>query len=182
MKISEWLSRFKSEWLAILGALMSVVAAILSFGLFSFFEKPISPLPSDQPTSIPVDQRLQEITQRIDQLAAQLESLAKMPPEANANIKLQAMDTTLTDLKTRQSKIEEVILSNPAKAIELPLLRKDLDSLKDAQQQGVTAIKQGVDQVYDLNKWLLGAMAVSIVTLAISNLIKSREKENSTPH
>ena len=49
------------------------------------------------------------------------------------------------------------------------MLRRDLESLRDAQSQGLTAVRQSVDQVYDLTKWLLGALAVGILSLAISN-------------
>lgn len=100
-----------------------------------------------------------------------------MPEGSQVAAQLNHLETSVTDLQTRHSKLEEVILNNPTKAIEVPLIRRDLDNLKDSQQQNLLALKQGIDQVYDLNKWLLGAMAISIITLAISNFLKGKEKE-----
>jgi hypothetical protein len=86
----------------------------------------------------------------------------------------QAKSST-SDLTTHQTKIESVILENPSKALEVPLLRRDLDNVKEQQQANVVAMRESVDRIYDLNKWLLGAMAVSVVSLAFGNLLKGRE-------
>ena len=49
------------------------------------------------------------------------------------------------------------------------MLRRDLESVREANAQGLAAVRQSVDQVYDLSKWLLGALVVGILSLAISN-------------
>lgn len=177
MTSSSWISRLKSEWLTLAGGLIGLLIGILS--IFAPFGKDNAVLPSlaYQEEVLKIHKELQGMSENVNNLKAQLDTLSQIPDESKFAIQLRDINTVLTDLKSRQSKLEEVIMSNPAKAIEVPLLRKDLDSLKDAQQQNLLALRQGVDQVYDLNKWLLGAMAVSIVTLAISNLMKGREKE-----
>lgn len=122
-------------------------------------------------------ERIARLETAVTSVNGQMQALANVPEDAKVAVQLKGIDTSLNDLKARHGRLEDVILNNPAKAIEVPLLRRDLDNLKDSQQQNLLALKQGVDQVYDLNKWLLGAMAVSIVTLAISNILKGREKD-----
>jgi hypothetical protein len=95
-----------------------------------------------------------------------------VPDASKAGLQLDQLQKSVADLQTRQVRIEQAILANPIKALEIPLLQRDLDGLKTAQQDSILALRQNVDRVYDLNKWLLGAMAVSIVTLAISNFLK----------
>jgi len=177
MTSSNWITRLKSEWLQLvagfIGLLIGILTIVSPFGK----DNPVLPSVAHNEEVLKIHQELQEMSKNVNNLKGQLDTLSQIPDEAKFTIQLQSINTVVSDLKTRQSKLEEVIMSNPAKAIEVPLLRKDLDGLKDAQQQNMLALRQGVDQIYDLNKWLLGAMAVSIVTLAISNLIKGREKE-----
>jgi uncharacterized protein (DUF3084 family) len=124
-----------------------------------------------------VQEKISVLEKDVASLRNQLQALSNVPDENKIAIQLKGMDTALTDLKARHAKLEDAILTNPAKAIEVPLLRKDLDNLKDSQQQNLLALQQGVDRIYDLNKWLLGAMAVSIITLAISNVLSGRKKK-----
>jgi hypothetical protein len=62
--------------------------------------------------------------------------------------------------------------------LEIPLLQRDLENLKVSQQANIQAVKDGVDRIYDLNKWLLGAMALSIIALAIGNFLKAKESSS----
>src|SRR5262245_5305413 len=104
-----------------------------------------------------------------------MDSLSSIPKANKLYLQLQKIEESITDVKIREEKLEEVILSNPTKALELPLFQRDLENIKVNQQTNVAAIKDSVDRVYDLNKWLLGAMAISVVTLAIANFLKSKE-------
>jgi hypothetical protein len=40
------------------------------------------------------------------------------------------------------------------------------------------AVKESVDRIYDINKWLLGGMAVSVIALAIGNFFKAAAPSN----
>ncbi|MDX6496972.1 MAG: hypothetical protein QOG23_232 [Blastocatellia bacterium] len=124
-----------------------------------------------------IERQTGRLEQEIAEMRAQIEAQPKTPDKSGLAIQLKRIETAVTDLQARHAKLEQVIIDNPAKAVEVPLLRKDLDNLKDAQQQNAASLKQSVDQVYDVNKWLLGVMAVSIVTLAVSNLLRGKEKK-----
>jgi hypothetical protein len=170
-------------WAELLPLVAGIVTTIAVAGTFYSYKTTIEKPAFVNLTAKDLDELHLQIT-RLDadvtSVQGQLKALSNVPEDSKVAIQLKAIDTTLADLKTRHGKLEDVILNNPIKAIEVPLLRKDLDNLKDSQQQNLLALKQGVDQVYDLNKWLLGAMAVSILTLAISNFLKGKEKDKPT--
>jgi hypothetical protein len=88
---------------------------------------------------------------------------------------LGQVQASVQGLASRLEKLENAILANPAKALEIPLILRDIEGLRASQATAINAMKDGVDRLYDINKWLLGAMAVSIVTLAISNFLRPKE-------
>ncbi|MEA3011618.1 MAG: hypothetical protein QOD42_163 [Sphingomonadales bacterium] len=91
------------------------------------------------------------------------------------NLQARLLIERLQNVEGRQARIEQVILNNPGRALELPLLRNDLDNMREVNAQSLTAIKASVDQIYDLNKWLLGAMAIAIIALAISSFLTKKK-------
>jgi hypothetical protein len=57
----------------------------------------------------------------------------------------------------------------------MPLFQRDLENIRISEQSNSSVLKDSVDRIYDLNKWLLGAMAISIITLAVANFFKAKE-------
>ena len=92
---------------------------------------------------------------------------------------LQQVTNDLRKLEEKQGRIEKAILANPAKALEIPLIQRDIEAIKASQQSAGAVLKDSVDRVYDLNKWLLGGMAVSIMALALSTLLPTKRKPDS---
>lgn len=99
---------------------------------------------------------------------------APMPPDELA-LQVAQTKALAQSLSDRLSKIEGAILTTPAKALEIPLIQRDIESLRSSQVSALAAMKDGIDRLYDINKWLLGAMAVSVVTLALSNFLRPKE-------
>jgi hypothetical protein len=178
--IQSWFKRVSAmEWLSIVAGTITAltVLATLLVNWSSQTNGPTLVNQYDVERYVRVQEKISVLEKDVASLRNQLQALSNVPDENKIAIQLKGMDTALTDLKARHAKLEDAILTNPAKAIEVPLLRKDLDNLKDSQQQNLLALQQGVDRIYDLNKWLLGAMAVSIITLAISNVLSGRKKK-----
>jgi hypothetical protein len=116
----------------------------------------------------------------VKKVEQRIQSLSAIPKEDALNSEIQNIKASTIELTAKQARIESAILESPSKALEMPLLRRDLDSLRQLQQSSLVAMKESVDRVYDLNKWLLGAMAVSVISLALSNLLKPREAIKSS--
>jgi hypothetical protein len=129
---------------------------------------------------VSIEERITGIESKVDNLSTEFKSIsdslnniATLPKEAKLSFQLQQTQKTLANIQGRQDRLEQVIVTSPSKVLEIPLIKRDLENLKDAQKAEILTIKDGVDRVYDLNKWLLGAMAVSIIALAIANFLKS---------
>jgi seryl-tRNA synthetase len=116
-----------------------------------------------------------EIREQQQKLENDIKFLSQVPVESKMAAQLSQIETLVKEIQTREAKLEQAILNDPAKAIEVPLMRRDLDSLKDKNQADLLAVRQEVDRVYDQNKWflsLMGTMALGILTLALSNFFK----------
>jgi hypothetical protein len=107
-----------------------------------------------------------------------IKGITNLPKDAKISIQLRQIASILSDLKGREEKLEQTILANPSKALEIPLMQRDLESLRASQQANILAVKESVDRIYDINKWLLGGMAVSVIALAIGNFFKAAAPSN----
>jgi hypothetical protein len=94
------------------------------------------------------------------------------PPE---NLQVRVLAERLESISRRQNGIEQAIMANPTRALELPMLRNDLNNMREVNAQRLEAIKAAVDQSYDMNKWLLGTIVITIIGLAVSNLLTRKK-------
>jgi|GEM_PF-7088464 len=168
-----------SKWLS--GVAGTVAAGAAMAGLVGSVEKYILPKEEVAGRSVvSIEERITRIDSEVDNLSTEfknlrdsLNNISTLPKEAKLSFQLQQTQKTLANIEGRQDRLEQVIVTSPSKVLEIPLIKRDLENLKDAQKAEILTIKDGVDRVYDLNKWLLGAMAVSIIALAIANFLKS---------
>jgi len=93
------------------------------------------------------------------------------------SLKLKEIRNELVELKNRLGALEAAIIETPSKALAIPIIRKDLDSLEDSYRVDVSGVRQEVARIYDLNKWFIGLMITTVIgllSLAIGNLIQTR--------
>lgn len=86
-----------------------------------------------------------------------------------------AVNAALENLSTRLGRIEASILDDPSKALEVPLLRRDLDSSKDAAQDALNGIQRDVDRQYDLMKWTMGTLVLGMGGLVVNQIVSARK-------
>lgn len=127
---------------------------------------------------VELERRIALLETQLDATRAQLIKPTDLPPNTQVSVELRKLQGAFEDVNSRLAKLEHVIVTTPAKALEMPLLQRDLENVKATQQAMISTVKEGVDRVYDLNKWLLGAMSVSIISLAMASLIKGKESPN----
>ena len=167
--------------------LISLIAAVLStviviaFGFIKSDRPDFAFIPSSAVVSSQAQQALEaevgRLRAQVGALRDEMNKLAAIPEEGKLAAQVTIISGAAKSLDERLQKLETAILANPAKALEIPLLQRDLEGLRQAQQANLAAVKEGVDRLYDVNKWLLGAMAISIITLAISNFLRPRDSE-----
>jgi hypothetical protein len=77
-------------------------------------------------------------------------------------------------VEARQKRLEAVIMADPIKSLEIPMLRKDLEGQIQRSEQSILALRESVNQVYDLSKWLLGTLVIGVFSLALSNFFSRK--------
>ena len=113
----------------------------------------------------------------IEKIKNQINALSNPPSEGNVSIILSEMTERVSDLEKTISTIETAIVDSPERAMSIPILRRDLDSLRTDVRSDLVGTKQEIDRVYDLSKWFIGlmaTMAIGILGLAVGNLFKSK--------
>ena len=73
--------------------------------------------------------------------------------------------------RMRQAAIEKIILTDPAKALELPILRRDLDDAQAAQAKDVVYLTQAIDRACNVMMGGLIALVVAILLMALDRFI-----------
>ena len=87
---------------------------------------------------------------------------------------------TQQQLTSRLSALEGALSSDPVKALTLPLLRKDFDTLQDREKTDLDAIRGELGRLYNFGQWFMGlviTIALALFTLAIGNLRRPPEKK-----
>ena len=74
--------------------------------------------------------------------------------------------------------LNNIIIENPEKSLTIPLLNKDIENIKKENELQIELIKDKVETVVDLNKWILGLIFSLLITIVISNLSKNKSKNN----
>jgi len=179
-----------NEKVAAIAALIAgfVTVAALVGSLLGFLKQPPGRAPSISDTVIAqaeeireLKDNLQSVNQKLERIELSITSLSKIPDESKLAIELNRVSGSVTEMQNKVANIEQVVIDNPSKALGIPLLRKDLDNLKESYKSDVLSVRQEIERVYDLNKWFVGlmfTMALSVLGLAISNLYKGKEKES----
>lgn len=123
---------------------------------------------------------LELLSNKVEQTEALIKNLSKVPDGAKVAVQLKQQKEAIVALGDRLNKMEDAVLEDPAKALEMPLLRNDFDHLKESYEADALALRDEVSRIYDLNKWFIGlmfSMAIGIIGLAITNFIKSPKKD-----
>jgi hypothetical protein len=97
-------------------------------------------------------------------LESDVRFLAQNTDQTQTGTRLNGIEDSIIQLQDSMSSIEEVILDDPTKALEMTLLKKDMDN-----------VDQEVDRLDNWNKWIFGLMftlVLAVLSLAASNFFQ----------
>lgn len=125
-----------------------------------------------------LDARLVRITgnlqKEVQALQRDQDNLTQLPKDDRIAIRLAQITTRMDAISARQTKLEEAIQRSPDEALTMPLMKRDIENIKEGNQQSITMIKASVDQIYDLTKWLLGALTLGVLSLVLTTFFPKR--------
>lgn len=155
-----------------IGVLLAVTAAKLVFWPIST-AKPESSQPTAEQlkevSDIPeLKSELRQIKTQLQDIQQNINDIAKNPNSVGS-LQQKTMNDSIIDTQNKLASMEKVLVDNPSKALEMPLLRRDMDNLKSTYQLELSSTRQEVDRIYDQNKWFLGVMVT--ILLAVVGLI-----------
>jgi hypothetical protein len=116
------------------------------------------------------------IRKDVDQLKGQINSISQPNNQSATNIRLSKIDTDLTNVISKTTTLEQIIMQDPAKALEIPLLKKDMESSNKDLESNISSLKGDIERIYQLFFAFVIAMAISVLALAIGNLFQGKEK------
>lgn len=143
------------RWLALgLGAITALFAGIQSGKLIT-----------DRADSNQTDLRMLYAVQqfKLDALTRDVAALRKGAPQGTGiPADLGQVEERLKALEATQRQISQVIMATPEKALELPMVRRDLLELKAASSEADAGLRREVDRLYTLFLGLLAAIGAAI--------------------
>lgn len=169
-----------TTWASLVGAILGAVLVAATFFFDNARQVDSAAVPRPSATgALPdaeVNQRLQELADRVASVEAGLQPLPgdTADPDALAG-QLAAFSEELAQNGESLRRLEAVILEDPARALELPLLRRDLDNAQQINAQALASMRQDVDRQYDLMKWVVGTLALGLIGSFVSNVLPRRD-------
>lgn len=157
-----------------------LASTLVTFGasLTSVMTKRVTDVHAEVQSRVELDrqtvQRLRQLQAEVAELRKVQASISQFPASSKTAVHLEALSAKVDAVTQRQDRLERAIQDNPEKALSMPLMRRDIDNMRDANAQSIGAIRASVDQIYDLTKWLLGALAVGVLSLALANFIQRK--------
>lgn len=156
-------------------AMVGIVAAATSFVELIGPKKNPFGAPSVQPAS---GLEVQTIEAELKKIRSEQAIVSNALRNSSSEVSLIELQERVKLLDQRLSSLEAFALDSPEKVLSLPLLKKEVENIRETNAQSLISMKASVDQVYDLNKWLLGGIALAIIGLAISNLLTKDGSKN----
>ena len=115
----------------------------------------------------------------IDAINQRVDKLTSLPEDTKVAAQLEQLNTSIENIESRLHSLEKYLLESPDKALALPLLSKEIDSLKTNYKSERVDTDAEIARIYDQNKWFIGlmfTMAISVLGLAISNLFQGKKE------
>lgn len=122
-----------------------------------------------------VQQELESVNSRLGALETHIATLSEMPEQSAIALEVAHLSDDIRSLQTSVFGLEETILDDPLKAVAIPLLRNDLETLDARQESDIRGMREEIARVYNLATWVIGLMftlAVGIFVLALGTFFK----------
>lgn len=165
---------------AMLGSVVSLAGALLSAkqtsdlnGLAKTRDVLLETLKTDDLASI--KKQVAELQERSRRIEARPSSSLPVPTD------LADLSSRVDAVTARQTRLENTLTKQPLKALEIPILRRDLDSQSKDIAALTTSLQRAQEAQWDTMKWLIGGLGAAIAAILVpfvSRLIASNRESS----
>jgi len=170
------------------GGITAVVAAAISMSvLFSEAVPNASRMwgkSSDEKLSQAIEERnqaLNELQNRFHEYELEISNLksklqaspasaissAKAAMSPSLSVKINKLESRIEKFDEKINAINRTILSSPEKAIEVPMLRRDIEVIQEKHTATTSALEKEIASVFEMIKWILGTFVLGMLGLAL---------------
>jgi len=115
-----------------------------------------------------------EIIAELASLKKQYQALIKLPKDSKVNAQILGFKFQLEKLETQMKTINNVILQSPEKALEIPMLKKDITVLKAQYEKSNLALQREITRAYETMKWVIGTIILGLLGLGASVFLREK--------
>jgi len=162
-----------------LNALTPTIAPSLTSSQITLAPSTVTPVPQNVGTQVAIMQT---------QVAALEYAVTQQVTNHNYDSEMAILENKLKSLDSDLSVIEQAVLDNPKKSLELTFMRNEIDDIKEKNKLDAEQTNKLIDRIYAQNNWFIGlifTITLSLVGLVVSNFAKKpaqadeRKKESS---
>lgn len=128
------------------------------------------------PRSLRFRERFESLASDISILKIQIAELTRVPESVAVSTKLQELDAKLTAVDAKMSALNNAIMASPEKALEVPMLRRDLLALQNQYESATKSLEREITRAYDTIKWVIGTIVFGILGLAASVFLRGKQE------
>ena len=107
-----------------------------------------------------------------------IQTISTLPNEHGWKVEAKLISAQLDNVSRKLEALEAAITEDPAKALAVPILRKDLDNAEKSIKAELIQTQAEIDRMYDQNKWFIGLMftiALSVLGMAASSFFNRKD-------
>jgi hypothetical protein len=161
-----------------LGVLSVLFVITLAFGQRTEYSRVRDYLRSSAPDPIVVRRLIEDLNTERAKRRELEERLRRI--EASASPASAALGERITRLEAAQARINETIIASPEKALETPLIRRDVTELRNSTTESVAVLRREIDRLYNLNATFVIGLAVAIFSFGLFNYLTTRKEKAGT--
>lgn len=157
-------------------AIISLIAGLVA-GLITFTSTKVIVPPGD--VSILFhdqvgQQQINKIQNEVSIIKAQVAQLTAVPQSVSVSAKLRELDAKVSSINNKLEAMNKTIMASPEKALEIPMLRRDILALQRQYENATTSLEREITRAYDTIKWVVGTIVLGIIALVASVFLRGK--------
>jgi hypothetical protein len=181
---NEKIQKFTTGVAGTISALALGITVSLFFGFFTDGQKSLTGNELNEKVIV-IETNIEKQTKYISNMKSEiinlgdsLDSLSNLPEGSQWKTEASKISQRVVNIEDKLTALEQALTLDPAKALAIPILRKDLDNAEENIRNELKQTKAEIDRIYDQNKWFIGlmlTMALSVLGMAVGSFFGRKD-------